>query len=93
MSPKTHAEQEAALGWPCSLFSQEMWVLNGGGRRRQCVPNLRDMSCKPLLWVRRYYGHTLESHSPQKSHVGDDDWCLPKEGKGWSGARLAEETS
>lgn len=60
MSPKSHAEQEA-----CSLLSQEMWLLNCGGRRRQCAPTLGDMPCRPLLGGRKHYGCPLESHGPQ----------------------------
>lgn len=88
MSPKSHEKQKA-----CSLLSQETWVLNSGGRRRQCAPPLKGMPCRPLHWGRKHYWWALESQSPQKSHVGKDGCCLPEEGRGWSGARLAKETS
>lgn len=38
-----YRDQEAALERACSLLSQEMWVLNSRGRRRQCASTLKDV--------------------------------------------------
>ena len=81
------------MEWACSLLSQNTRVLNNGGRRGQRALTRRDVPCRPLLGAEGINGHTLESHSPQKPHVGEGGCCLPEEGRGWSRARLTEETS
>lgn len=51
MSPKSHKKQTS-----CSLLPQELWVLNSGGRRRQCAPTLKACSADPSTGVESLMG-------------------------------------
>ena len=90
MNPK----QEAALSGPLCLLHQEMWALNRRGWRRQGCPHSDVLALwTPPLGAEGIKG-TLWKATAHRSPRQERDGCgLPREGRGWSGARLAEETS
>lgn len=72
--------------------------LPGGGRveewrkGRHSVPRLKDVPCRPLLG-RKAPSLPSGSCSPLLQPRRERRSCLSNERSGWSGARLAEETS
>lgn len=68
---KGYSGQEAVLERAYSLLSQDMWVLNSRGRRRQCAPTLKDVPPGPLVWRQKAL---RESHSPQEPQAGEDGY-------------------